>query len=89
MNFGPVQPLGDLRTIIGQRGRVGVALDAGVVLDLLDLLDHLVEGRGHRLMHLLRLVSLDEVRRPAVADEQAASSSSWVMRARTVGLEIL
>ena len=50
----------------------GVAFDAGVVLDLLDLLDHPIEGRGHRLMHLLRLVSLDEVRRPAVAEEQAA-----------------
>ena len=48
----------------------GVALDAGVVLDLLDLLDHLIEGCGHGLMHLLRLFSLDEVRRPAVAAEQ-------------------
>ena len=48
----------------------GVALDAGVVLDLPDLLDHPIEGRGHRLMHLLRLVPLDEVRRPAVAEEQ-------------------
>ena len=48
----------------------GVALDAGIVLDLLDLLHHLVEGRGHGLMHLIRLFSLDEVRRPAVAAEQ-------------------
>ena len=48
----------------------GVALDAGVVLDLLDLLHDLIKGCGHGLMHLLRLFSLDEVRRPAVAAEQ-------------------
>src|SRR5208283_4863925 len=48
----------------------GVALDARVVLDLLDLLHHLIEGRGHGLMHLLWLFSLDEERRPAVAAEQ-------------------
>ena len=68
--FGPVQPLGELSTIIGQRGRVEVAVDAGVLLDLLDLLDRRVERRGHGLVHQLRLVALDEVRRPAVAAEQ-------------------
>ena len=71
MNFGPVHPLSDRRTIIGQRGRVVSPSIAGVVLDLVNLLDHLVEGFGHLRMHLLRLVALDEVGRPAVADEQA------------------
>ena len=68
--FGPVQPLGELRTIIGQRGRVSSPSNAGVLLDLLDLLHRRVERRGHGLVHRLRLVALDEVGRPAVAAEQ-------------------
>ena len=68
--FGPVQPLGELSTIIGQRGRGEVAADAGVLLDLLDLLHRRVERRGHGLVHQLGLVTLDEVGRPAVAAEQ-------------------
>ena len=70
MTFGPVHPLSDLRTIIGQRGRVASPWRRAFVLDLLDLLHHLIEGRGHGLMHLLWLFSLDEERRPAVAAEQ-------------------
>ena len=45
-------------------------MDAGVLLDLLDLLHRRVERRGHRLMHQRGLVTLDEVGRPPVAAEQ-------------------
>ncbi len=39
--FGPVQPLGDLRTIIGQRGRVGSLFSPSILLDLPNILDGL------------------------------------------------
>ena len=68
--FGPVQPFGELSTIIGQRGRSMLPCDARVVLDSLDLLDRRVERRGHRLVHRRGLVTLDEVGRPAVAAQQ-------------------
>ena len=47
-----------------------------------------IERRGHRLVHCVGLVAFDEVGRPAIA-ARSCSSSSWVMRARIVGLEIL
>ena len=45
-------------------------MDAGVLLDLFDLLHRRVERRGHGLMHQLGLVTLDEVGRPPVTAEQ-------------------
>jgi hypothetical protein len=56
--------------IIGQRGRCVKAVRARVVLDAADLGDRGVERRGHELVHLHRVVALDEVRRVAVAAEQ-------------------
>ncbi len=44
---------------------------AGLALDALDLVDDLVEGRGHELVHRLRVIALDEARGPAVAAEEA------------------
>ena len=67
--FGPVQPLGDLRTIIGQRGRV-VSFLSRIRLDLPNVLDGLVQRRGHELMHRLRLIALHEIGRPAAASEK-------------------
>ena len=49
----------------------GVAIDPGLVLDLPDVLDHPIEGLGHLLVHLLRVVPSTKIGRPAVADEQA------------------
>ena len=70
MTFGPVQPLSDLRTIIGQRGRVASPWMRASCWIFWICSTTLIEGCGHGLMHLLRLFSLDEVRRPAVAAEQ-------------------
>ena len=39
-------------------------------LDLADLVEHLVERRGHQLVHLVGVRALDEARRVAVALEQ-------------------
>jgi hypothetical protein len=61
--------LGERSTIIGQRGRV-VRRGAGVVLELVDLLDDLVEDAGHELVHRLGVVAFDEVRRPAAAPQE-------------------
>ena len=45
-------------------------LIARLLLDCFDLLDRHIERRGHRLMHQVRLVTLDEIGRPAVAAQQ-------------------
>ena len=68
--FGPVQPLGDLRTIIGQRGRVVSFLFRALLLDLPDVLDGLFQSGGHELMHLFRLIAFHKVGRPAAASEK-------------------
>lgn len=47
-----------------------VAVDAGVLMDFLDLLNRDIERRGHRLVHQRRIVTLDEVGSPPVAAEQ-------------------
>ena len=47
-----------------------VAVDAGILLDFLDLLHRRVERCGHGLVHQRRLVPLDKVRRPPIAAEQ-------------------
>ena len=49
--FGPVQPLGERKTIIGQRGRASRRRAAGVGLNAGDLGDHLVQRGGHQLVH--------------------------------------
>ena len=69
-SLGPVQPFGVRRTIIGQRGRSLLPPVARVVLDPPDLVDDLVERGGHRLVHRLGLVALDEPRAVAVAGHQ-------------------
>ena len=44
---------------------------SGVLLNGADVVEHLVEGGGHLLMHLGRVVALDQMRLVAVTDEQA------------------
>ena len=69
---GPVQPLGVTSTIIGQRGRSTRPSSACGGLDRGDLVDHLVERRGHLLVHRRGVVALHEARRVAVALHQRA-----------------
>ena len=52
-SFGPVQPFGVRSTIIGQRGRSVTPRSRAARLDLADLVEHLVERRGHQLVHLV------------------------------------
>ena len=87
--FGPVQPLGVRSTIIGQRGRSVDRRARASRLDLANVLDDLVEGRGHQLVHRCRVVALDEVRACSRSPDNRSSSSSCGMRASTVGLAIL
>ena len=68
--LGPVQPLGERSTIIGQRGRAVSAVLSSIGLELLDLRDGLIHGARHELVHLLGVVAFDEVRRPAAAPEE-------------------
>ena len=58
-SFGPVQPFGVRSTIIGQRGR-SVRRPRAPRAGSRDLVEHLVERRGHQLVHRLGLVALDE-----------------------------
>ena len=67
---GALQPFGVRSTIIGQRGRVATPGRAGFLLSLPDLRDAVLERRGHRLVHALRIRTFHEIRRPAVAFEQ-------------------
>ncbi len=67
---GLLQPLGVRSTIIGQRGRNGLAARSGLLLGRADLGNALVERGGHRLVHGFRIGALDEVRRPAGAAEE-------------------
>ncbi len=67
---GPVQPLGERSTIIGQRGREASCRVARLMLDPMDVRDGPIERLGHQLVHALRLVALDEVRGPAAAAEE-------------------
>jgi hypothetical protein len=62
ISFGHVQPFGLRSTIIGQRTSREASV-ARVALDALDLGDDGVEGGGHLLVHLVGVVTLDEVRR--------------------------
>ena len=45
------------------------AIPTRVGFDALNLTDDSVEGLGHQFVHLFRLMSLDEIRRVAVAAE--------------------
>src|SRR6202158_1149567 len=47
-----------------------VAVNAGVLLDFLDLLHRRIERRGHGLVHRRRLVTVDKVGHPPIAAEQ-------------------
>ena len=67
--FGPVQPLGERRTIIGQRGRAG-SLFSRSLLDCVDLGDGFFDRRRHQPVHRLRIVALDEERRPPATEEE-------------------
>ena len=69
-SLGPVQPLGERNTIMGQRGRVLSPVVAGVLLDALDLPDGPVQGGSHLLVHLLRLTALHKAGFPAAAAEE-------------------
>jgi hypothetical protein len=62
--------LGVRSTIIGHRGASGEAVLAGVGLDAPDVGDDGLHGRGHQLVHRVRLVPLDEVRRVAIPLEE-------------------
>ncbi len=62
--------LGLRSTIIGQRGRVGDAALASLLLIRADLGDAVLHRRRHRLVHALGVGAFDEIRRPAVAVEQ-------------------
>ena len=68
--FGPVHPLGERSTIMGQRGRVASPVDAGVLLDRANFQDALLQRRSHFLMHRGRIIALDEIRFVAVSDQQ-------------------
>ena len=55
---------------MGQRGRVVSLLLPRIALDLPDVLDGLIQGGGHELMHLFRLIAFHKVGRPAAAPEE-------------------
>ena len=48
----------------------GVVIVTGVMLDAANVLDHVVQRSSHELMHRLRLVTFDEIRRPAAATDK-------------------
>ena len=68
---GPVHPLGERRTIIGQHGRGEEAVGPHVGLDAPDLGEDVVEHRRHPLVHCVGVVPLDVVRRVAIPPHQA------------------
>ena len=51
-------------------GAFGEPILARIGLDATDLADDGVEGGGHQLVHRLRLITLDEIRRIPVAAEE-------------------
>ena len=75
-NFGPVQPFGVRKTIIGQRGRCTRLFRVAWrprwrYLDLTrDLRQDRIERPGEGLMHQRRIVALDEMRIVAVAAQE-------------------
>src|SRR5450755_2999206 len=63
----------------------GVAMNAGVLLDLSDLRQRRIKRPRHCLVHALGLVSLDEERGPAIAAQETlqffaadAREDGWV-----------
>ena len=70
MTFGPVQPFGELSTIIGQRGRARLPLARASCWIGLICSTASSSAAAMACMHQLGLVTLDEMRRPAVAAKQ-------------------
>ena len=56
--------------IIGQRGRSGLPCLRALLLNRTDLLHTSLDCRGHFLMHPLRVLTLDHVRRPSISLEE-------------------
>ena len=52
-------------------GTLGEAFGPRVVLDAADVVDHLLQRRGHQLVHGLRVIALDEMRGVAVAAHES------------------
>ena len=70
-DLGARPALGRAQNDHGPYGALGIALFAGLALDLLDLFDALVERFRHLLVHCHGLVAFDKVRLPAAAVEEA------------------
>ena len=68
-SFGPVQPFGRTQHDHGP-ARTSRKPFAAHQIGSSDLADDVVQGRGHQLVHLQRVVALDEMRRVAIAPEQ-------------------
>ena len=69
-HFGAGPAFGRAQNDHGPDRALPEALGARVLLNVLNLGDHLVEGAGHQLVHFLRLVAFDEVGLIAVAAEE-------------------
>jgi hypothetical protein len=48
----------------------GITVLARILLDRADLRDHRFHRRGHALVHRIRGIALDEMRRPAIAAQE-------------------
>ena len=68
--FGPVQPFGVRKTMVGHSGPGQVALVPRPPLDRLDLPDDGVHGRGELLVHQRGVIALDHVHRVPVSAQQ-------------------
>ena len=93
-SFGPVQPFGVRRTIIGQRGRSArLAVSRALRWIARDLVERVVERGGEALVDGRRILAVeaarDEDRPVAVALEQRRPAPAPGIRARTVGFAIL
>ena len=69
--FGARPALGAAQNDHGPPGAGRFAARAGFLLNAPDFEHTVLEGRGHLLMHVRRVAALHEVRRPAIAHEQA------------------
>ena len=69
-DFRSCPALGDLRTIIGQRGRVVSLLFRALFWICRMSSMAFSKVVGHELMHLFRLIAFHKVRRPAAASEE-------------------
>ena len=69
-NFGSRPALGRPKDDHRPTRSGGVVPGPGVLLDLPDVADGLVQGRGHELMHCVWIITFHEVGRPAAALEK-------------------